>query len=88
MSTKQIVIFPRGQLSAKDKERATKLGVFIMEADDPSKVVTIIPCAPISGDTLLACAVEAMSGTGSSSERQKFGEAVMRQIAAREARHV
>lgn len=40
---KQVVVFPRGQLTAKDKERLTKAGVIAVEADEPSKVETLLP---------------------------------------------
>jgi hypothetical protein len=72
VSTKQIVIFPRGQLSAKDKERASKLGVFVMEADDPSKVVQIMPSVSLPPESMLLCALEAMEGTWGDSARQRF----------------
>lgn len=52
----QIVVFPRGQLTPKDKERLTRAGVTAIEADDPSKVVVIIPSASVrsSDDHLMA----------------------------------
>lgn len=38
-----IVVFPRGQLSPKDKERMTKAGVIAVEADSPKDVVQLKP---------------------------------------------
>jgi len=45
---KQLVVFPKGSISPKDKERMSKEGFLAVEADDPSKVVMVMP----SGDNL------------------------------------
>ncbi|MGE7139180.1 hypothetical protein ACQKIE_16255 [Luteibacter sp. NPDC031894] len=42
----QVIVFPRGQLSAEDKASMRDAGIVAVEADDPSKVVTVIPVAP------------------------------------------
>lgn len=42
-----VIVFPRGQLSELDKARLDAAGIVAVEADDPSKVVQIIPCASI-----------------------------------------
>jgi hypothetical protein len=39
---KQVVVFPRGQLSESDRKRLVRAGVVVVEADDPSKVVTVL----------------------------------------------
>lgn len=54
--TKQVIVFPRGQLDAKDKERLTKAGVVAVEADDPRQVVMLLPSAPLlrADDILMA----------------------------------
>ena len=44
---KQVIVFPRGQLDAKDKERMAKAGIVAVEADDPSKVVALLPSSPL-----------------------------------------
>jgi len=60
-----VVIFPRGQLTAKDKERFTKAGVLAAEADDPSAVCQMHLTRPmvstkISGDAIVQAALEAL----------------------------
>lgn len=51
-----VVVFPRGQLSSKDKERMTKHGILAIEADDPSQVrmLSIETCGLASNDVLRA----------------------------------
>lgn len=59
---KQVIVFPRGQLNSKDRERLSKAGLLAVEADDPSKVVTVIPGAnKITGDDLLVAALDALA---------------------------
>ena len=41
----QVIVFPRGQLSPEDKASMREMGIAVVEADDPSKVVTVIPVA-------------------------------------------
>lgn len=69
---KQLVIFPRGALSPKDKERMSKEGYLAIEADDPSKVILPLPSGVLNGDALTLCALEAMRGDASHSERARF----------------
>ena len=55
----QVIIFPRGQLASKDKERLTKAGIIAVEADDPTRVVTVIPQASmLMGDDVLMAALD------------------------------
>lgn len=61
-----IVVFPRGQLSAKDKERLTKAGVLAVEADSPKEVVQLRLASPlvttgITGDGIVLAALEAIA---------------------------
>jgi|GEM_PF-1092193 len=42
----KVIVFPRGQLSAEDKASMREMGIAVVEADDPSKVVTVIPVVP------------------------------------------
>lgn len=51
-----VVVFPRGQLSSKDKERLTKHGIVAVEADDPAAVrmLSIEACGIASNDMLSA----------------------------------
>lgn len=67
---KQIVVFPLGQLSARDKERFTKAGVVWAECQDPSKVVTILPSSSVIGtDDLLMSALDGLTISGSAQIR-------------------
>lgn len=80
----QIVVFPRGQLDAKDKERLTKMGVVAVEADDPSKVVTVIPGAPLAtADDLLLSAMWGLS-KASSTANEAFVQALHQRMRRRD----
>lgn len=75
MSAAQIVVFPRGQLSADDRDRMTAAGFCVVEADDPKAVVTHVPSAPlVTANQMLLCALKAMDGPGSNGERSRFTE--------------
>lgn len=80
---KQLVIFPKGALSPKDKERMSREGFLAIEADDPSKVVMPLPSDGVSGDDMTLCALKAMSGPGSSFQRSQFTEHLTTLLAAR-----
>ena len=63
-----VVVFPRGQLTPKDKERMTKHGILCVEADTPKDVVQLQLSAPmnltsnlISGDAVVTAAFSAMT---------------------------
>lgn len=59
--SKQVLIFPRGQLDSKDRERLTKAGIVAIEADDPKAVVSAIPIgSSLSSDDVLLCALQAV----------------------------
>lgn len=65
MDAPLIVVFPRGQLSAKDKERLTKHGIISVEADNPRDVCQLHLQAPmvstaINGDAIVRAALKAM----------------------------
>jgi hypothetical protein len=60
---KQVIVFPRGQLTSRDKERLSKADVVAVEADDPSKVVSILPTGGVVGaDDMLMAALRAVCG--------------------------
>lgn len=56
---KQLIVFPRGQLDAKTKERMACEGYLAVEADDPQAVVTVLPLAGLTtqlgGDEVVRC---------------------------------
>jgi len=79
----QIVIFPRGQLNAKDKERLTKAGIVSVEADDPTKVVCVVPGAPMcSTNDLLMSALIGIAGDSSVAERSRMVTELTRRLKA------
>lgn len=58
---KQLVIFPKGSLSPNDKSRMAKEGILAIECDEPSRVVAVIPGAPLlSSDDLLLSAMDGL----------------------------
>lgn len=63
-----IVVFPTGQLSAKDKERMTKAGILAVEAQTPKDVVQLHFAEPLhlevtglTGDALVRAALMALA---------------------------
>lgn len=61
----QVIVFPRGQLSAKDKERLTRNGVVAVEADDPQKVqaIPISMPQPVSTNAMFYAAIQAIKAS-------------------------
>lgn len=83
-TNKQIVIFPRGQLVAKDRAEMAKAGFLAIEADDPSKVVVVIPGSPLAtADDLLMAAMWGLS-KASSSANQDFVNALHNRMRRRD----
>jgi hypothetical protein len=84
--TPVVVVFPRGQLSPKDKERLTKHGIVAVEADDPKavNVLSLVPgsSAQVSADDLFMSAILAVTDGGVSS---RFGNELYRRLKQREA---
>lgn len=64
-----VVVFPRSQLSPKDKERLTKHGIVAVEADDPNQVrmLSIETCGIASNDVLRASLFALASGDAETS---------------------
>lgn len=57
----QVIIFPRGQLDPKDRERLTKAGIIAVEADNPKDVVSALPLgSTLNSDDLLYAAIAAV----------------------------
>ena len=78
--TPLVVVFPRGQLTPKDKERLTKHGILAVEADSPKDVCQLHLVQPmittmVSGDALLVAAIKAMSSQPSSDSLGCLNEA-------------
>lgn len=75
-----VVVFPRGQLSPKDKERLSKHGILAVEADDPGAVrmLSTEACGVAANDMLTASlwalaseSAEASNGSITTAGRQK-----------------
>lgn len=64
---KQLVIFPKGSLFAKDKERLSKEGYLAIECEDPSKIVMPMPSMQVGSDELLIAALDALQSISSPS---------------------
>lgn len=81
---KQIILFPKGSITPKDKERMSNEGYCAVECEDPSKAVVAIPAVGIAPDSMLLCALEAMSATSAYPERAKFTDNLFRELKKRE----
>jgi hypothetical protein len=80
---KQLIVFPRGQLDAKTRERMMREGYLAVEADDPRAVVTVLPLAglmtDLAGDEIVRCmAIGLLSNINS---YYAFGKAMAELIA-------
>lgn len=68
---KQVIVFPRGQLSDEDRKAMKAAGVIAVEADDPSKVVVTVPQPHMaSADDMLLAALHGI--TSLSTERASY----------------
>jgi len=82
---KQVIVFPRGQLSALDRARLEEHGIVAIEADDPSKIVTVIPGAPLaSADDMLIAALEGLTAAGTKDAWVGFGKELKNRICPRD----
>lgn len=86
---KKVIIFPRGELLAKDKERLSKEGYVAVEAADPSKVVMLLESTDsVTGDMLLMSAMHGCSvGYPNSPSGSFFSELHRRMKEAEKAKH-
>jgi hypothetical protein len=82
---KTIIVFPRGTLDAKTKEMLSKNGYLGIEADDPTKVVTVLPLAGTVSPLSPSEIVQAMAIALNENEqrRQAFGRALLNMISAK-----
>jgi hypothetical protein len=79
--TKQIVLFPKGSLDPKIAVKLEAAGVIGIEVENPQDVVMLTPSvSALTGDLVVKAFIDAISGVGSTSEREKFAVSVMRQI--------
>jgi hypothetical protein len=66
---KQVLVFPRGQLTDHDRALLEAAEILAVEADDPKAVVVHIPMAPIASESDLFMAAMAGVTCGSSYDR-------------------
>jgi hypothetical protein len=83
---KQLVIFPKGTLSAKDKERMSKDGYLAIETDDTSKVIMPMPSGALAtADDITMALAHGLSGSYTDSQRAIFAAELFRRMREREA---
>ena len=82
----QIVVFPRGQLTAQDKKALRTAGVVPLEADNPREVVVVVPLADgadlLTPNDLLMSALKAATEGGAG---HRFINELQRRLKEREA---
>ncbi len=82
----QVIVYPRGELSAEDRERMEAVGIVVVEADDPSRVVTVVPGVPLAmPDDLAMAALAALARCPVDSTAALFVKTLHSRLAAREA---
>jgi len=83
---KQVIVFPRGSLDEKTSKKLSRAGYLAIEADDPSKVVCVLPIAPsaslLKADDLTLAALQSVRE--SPGGEANFGRALAARILASE----
>lgn len=79
VTPRMVIVYPRGQLKAADRKTMKDAGIVAIEADDPDKVVTVLPMVPVSipatsGDMAMALLHAVVHGN----EGQKFATELYR----------
>lgn len=71
---KPIIVFPKGALSAKDKEKASKAGYLVLESSDPDKIRIIQPAMEslLPNDDFTMAAMAGLAESYSDSGKVKF----------------
>ena len=81
-----VIVYPRGELSATDRNRLERAGIIVVEADNPSQVVQAIPMAGIvTGDAMVLSALEALSSCVYDSASKHFVKQLTLRAQAAEA---
>jgi hypothetical protein len=79
---KQIVVFPRGQISELDKARMDEAGIVAVEADNPDDVVLLMPSTGhVNADDMLMSALWELSSRG---EGDRMIKELHRRLSAKE----
>lgn len=77
----QVIVFPRGQLNADDKERLTEMGIVAVEADNPKDVVVLVPGSSITtGDDLLMAALAGITCSTLNSKSDVFAATLYKRL--------
>lgn len=84
-TAKQVIVFPTGTLTARDRSRLSRLGLVAIEAADPKQVVLLVPTAPaLRGDDVLLAALQAVekgnSNYGPDTPRAVFANTLIARI--------
>jgi len=63
---KQVIVFPKGSLEPKDKDRLTKADIVYVESDRPHDVVMLQPVAALmQAEDILLSAMKGLDSDGS-----------------------
>lgn len=85
----QVIVFPRGQLTAADRKRMAEVGIVAVEADDPGSVVTVVPGVPLAtSDDLAMAALGAVASSHLDNVAAKFAKALHNRLATRGAKEI
>lgn len=82
MTMKQVIVFPRGQLTDRDKARLEENDIIAIEADDPLSIVMLVPAVDLvrAGDLFMS----ALHAVNVGSEAGSFVAELYRRIKDRE----
>lgn len=82
MSERQLVVFPRGQLPKEAAQLMYANGFLAVEADDPTKVVTVVPGGPLASanDMFMAALLAVVGGQ----EGNRFAAELQRRLLLKE----
>ena len=76
-----------GTLTPNDKAKLSKIGIIVIEHENPAELRLLKPCADISGNVLLIAALEALNSTTAngylSNAQVQFAKTISRAIIKR-----
>lgn len=83
---KQVIVFPRGQLTADDRAELNDAGFVAVEADDPKAVVVHLPGVPLAtGDDLTMAAIAGVTAPIQYNRADVMVTELQRRLKAKEA---
>lgn len=78
---KQLVIFQRGTITPKDKEKMSKAGFLPIESDIPESVRILIPThSHITGDDILLSLIEGVQKSFPDAVGKEFSKSLLERI--------